>query len=353
MQSPKVTQSQTVTEELVSSSSSYYEVVEEIVSCSEEEESIVSSPQEIPKSNKKINKLPYSLVQTPNSIRYKVFNIDDETPKEEIYKILEIPYKIDSTTGYDNIIILESNLNFHNHYLYLLGKYSYDEKLRDTIGLLFMKLFYSRYMIDAAYIMKHDIKPRIAREKRNEKKKELQKRKDEEKAAKDKLIQERRDKKKKETEERRSNLKLKVKEEKKESKYVYFLTFTIDPKKHDNQTDLSFQDTVEKYIIKRLSEDSFGQSKTLKLYYVKEHETTNVHWHFILKRSEPFPSQYIQYYRTNYGKCDLRRHQQISTELIDKYMSKENKITYVLDLPYYKNNQTCKYNNSEQLKFKN
>lgn len=104
--------------------------------------------------------------------------------------------------------------------------------------------------------------------------------------------------------------------EKKELKYMF--TFTIDPKKVDASTS-AVQDKIEKYIVDLIKR----VPNVTRSYYVREHEQSNLHWHFIVHSEGFVPKYTFKYYTKLYG---LVLSSKSVTQIDDfsvKYMTKE------------------------------
>lgn len=105
--------------------------------------------------------------------------------------------------------------------------------------------------------------------------------------------------------------------------YRYMITFTIDPKKHPNSNEQKFQDEVQEYIEKLLIKNSNTCS------IVKEHSTTNVHWHASVVRDKYIDQKIVQYYKIKYGHVDISKSFMSSEEFAHKYMQKEQQIKHL------------------------
>lgn len=103
--------------------------------------------------------------------------------------------------------------------------------------------------------------------------------------------------------------------------YYYLLTFTIDPKRHPNLNDFTFQDEVQQYISKLVK--SIGRN----IYISKEHDFTNVHWHVSLITSKPIVHSKLRYYKNIYGNIDVSRSKKQTQEYSINYISKDTEPT--------------------------
>lgn len=105
--------------------------------------------------------------------------------------------------------------------------------------------------------------------------------------------------------------------------YKYMLTFTMDPKKIENNQ--SNRDKIELYICNLMR-----KAETSKCYYSKEHELTNCHWHVILHRNKALESNYLSYYKKVFGHVDVSRSKILGDTESTKYLSKEGKIIEII-----------------------
>lgn len=99
--------------------------------------------------------------------------------------------------------------------------------------------------------------------------------------------------------------------------YKYMVTFTIDPKKHD-PADSILQDRIEEYIVGLFNKDLFD-----KFYYVKEHATSNCHWHCVVYTGKALKYDRLTYYKSKYGHVDVSRSHELEDEHTMKYLTKE------------------------------
>lgn len=113
----------------------------------------------------------------------------------------------------------------------------------------------------------------------------------------------------------------------------YMLTFTIDPKLHENQNDEGFQNYVENYITKIIFD------KCEIIYLSKEHKDSNVHWHVIIHCKGFFDQRHIQYYIKKYGKVKVSRSYKSEEDERKDYLEKEDDIKIIKGNPF---NETLK-----------
>lgn len=99
--------------------------------------------------------------------------------------------------------------------------------------------------------------------------------------------------------------------------YKYMVTFTIDPKRHE-PTDALLQERIEEYIVGLFNKDLYD-----KFYFVKEHATSNCHWHCVVYTSKALKYDRLTYYKTKYGNVDVSRSHELNDEHTMKYLSKE------------------------------
>lgn len=106
--------------------------------------------------------------------------------------------------------------------------------------------------------------------------------------------------------------------------YKYMLTFTLDPKKHD-LTNEEFKNRVELYIVNLIR-----KPEVTKAYYTREHNNTNPHWHVIVHRSSALKSDYLSYYRKNFGLVDISKSKKLEDTQSIEYLSKESEIVQII-----------------------
>jgi len=109
-----------------------------------------------------------------------------------------------------------------------------------------------------------------------------------------------------------------------EKTYKYMLTFTLDPNKVDLK-DTEKKDKIEKYI-----ENLIRRPEATKAYYVREHNETNTHWHVVVHRSSALKSDYLTYYKKNFGNVHTSRSKSLDDNHSIKYLSKENEIIIII-----------------------
>lgn len=100
--------------------------------------------------------------------------------------------------------------------------------------------------------------------------------------------------------------------------YKYMITFTIDPKKVNDMNTPSRQDQIESYIVRLFKDARFS-----RVYYVKEHASTNCHWHVVCYLMNCFKQDHVRYYKKIYGNVDISRSHDLSDEHTQKYLSKD------------------------------
>lgn len=112
-------------------------------------------------------------------------------------------------------------------------------------------------------------------------------------------------------------------------KYIYLITFTIDPKLFEN-IDKELEDDIEAYILRQ--RDRSGLHIT-DMYYVKElHKNGRPHWHVSVTCSRPIKKSLFKYYQRKYGNIDFSRSKGENNLDALNYMSKSETPTRVRSL---------------------
>lgn len=86
-------------------------------------------------------------------------------------------------------------------------------------------------------------------------------------------------------------------------KYMYMLTFTLDPKKNEITEDL--ESTVSTLIENQSNRDAL---KITYFAYSKEYTKAKLpHWHVVIVTLKPLKKDRFQFYTKKYGNLDLSR----------------------------------------------
>lgn len=105
-------------------------------------------------------------------------------------------------------------------------------------------------------------------------------------------------------------------------KYIYMVTFTIDPKIHPILTE-ELEDQIETFIIKQGERPAL---KVLEMEFAKEaHKDGRPHWHALVVTSKPLAKNRFNYYISKFGNVDVRKNNQGTTEEIKNYINKDSK----------------------------
>lgn len=98
----------------------------------------------------------------------------------------------------------------------------------------------------------------------------------------------------------------------KEKKYVYMVTFTLDPKKKHNEA------RVEEFIHLQAKRSALHVTSA---YVSKEyHQSGTPHWHMVLTTCKPIRSDAFKYYQNRFGNIDLNR---------NKYNNEADALSYI------------------------
>lgn len=108
----------------------------------------------------------------------------------------------------------------------------------------------------------------------------------------------------------------KDKEPKKE--YIYFITFTTRPDARDGS---------EEFLISQSKRESL---KLLSFSYVKEHTTTNLHYHVLLSSEKSLEKSVFKHWISSRGNIDFKRVKPETLNSVKSYMMKENQPTVLL-----------------------
>lgn len=112
---------------------------------------------------------------------------------------------------------------------------------------------------------------------------------------------------------------------KKSKRYIYMITYTIDPKKYPEVSD-ELIDEIEDYIKKQ------GQREALKVIsyeYVREkHKNGRPHWHAVIETEKFLKKDRFNYYK-KYGNFDLSKTKAQTAQEALNYISKDNLPTKV------------------------
>jgi len=111
-----------------------------------------------------------------------------------------------------------------------------------------------------------------------------------------------------------------------EKTYQYLVTFTLDPSKHPNVTQL-LEDKIEKYIESQADRPALqckGFSYTREL-----HKSGRPHWHAKILTTKALRTDAFTQYNKIYGKTDISRSKHTNGQHIDLYINKENQAKVV------------------------
>lgn len=102
-------------------------------------------------------------------------------------------------------------------------------------------------------------------------------------------------------------------------KYIYMVTFTLNPTIHpdvDDTLELEVADYIEKQAIR-------SALKITRFEYVKEHHKSGrPHWHALIETNKPLKKDRFNYYCKKYGAIDIAKNKaQQNTEILN-YISK-------------------------------
>ncbi len=103
--------------------------------------------------------------------------------------------------------------------------------------------------------------------------------------------------------------------------YRYLITFTIDPKKYENQ-EIPY-DGIEEYIIKQFT--SRKALKISKAYISKEGDGVekHIHWHVNVESTKSLTKDRFNYYIKKYGNIDFSPTKSQNLESGINYISKD------------------------------
>lgn len=110
-------------------------------------------------------------------------------------------------------------------------------------------------------------------------------------------------------------------------RYIYMVTYTVDPKKHPEMTD-SLEQEVQAFIESQGKRSALG---VLRYEYVKEHHKDGrPHWHALVETSRPLKKDRFNYFVKKYGNVDIAKNKaQQNTEILN-YISKVETPTRVI-----------------------
>lgn len=112
--------------------------------------------------------------------------------------------------------------------------------------------------------------------------------------------------------------------DRKHRRYLYMVTFTIDPKKFAGQ-----EDEVEDYI---LSQNDRSALRIIQFELVKERcKSGQAHWHALIETEKCLKTDRFNYYKSKYGNIDISKSKTNDEEEIKNYIYKTGAVVTKLD----------------------
>ncbi len=105
-------------------------------------------------------------------------------------------------------------------------------------------------------------------------------------------------------------------------RYLYLLTFTLDPKIHPNP-DLQKRERIFKYIGKQFYRPPLGVTKA-QIVMEGDGKNLHYHWHVACETSDYLKKDRFHHYIKKYGLIDISKSSHDSFEEIVKYISKDS-----------------------------
>lgn len=107
----------------------------------------------------------------------------------------------------------------------------------------------------------------------------------------------------------------------KKKKYIYMITFTIDPSKNTDQTKEDLESIIDEFVTKQ------ANRKGLNIVFfamTKEYTQQNMaHWHVVIQSTKTIKKDRFAYYSQTYGNVDISRTKGTTYTEALNYISKD------------------------------